>query len=622
MYQFKIDTNGKKYLPYVSPAVEKYIGIPAKVVMNDVEKWFDLTHPSDLPSLEKSILDSLTNLSTWNWEGRFIRHDGGIVWLRGTSKPERMEDGSTLWNGLFIDVSERRSQEDQLRRTQKMDALGKLTGGIAHDYNNILGIILGYAEQINENISDTDKIEKYSKSIIHSAKRGSILAKKLLKFSRYQQPSVTTLNINNLLHEQQHMLEKSITASHTLTLDLADHLWIVELDAGDLEDAIINLSINALHAMSLGGELTIKTSNERINTLDAEHLNLNSGDYVLLSITDTGCGMDDATKDRLFDPFYTTKGEQGTGLGLSQVYGFVDRSRGAIKVYSELEHGSRFSLYFPRSEKSISKIDNSTKNTTQNITGNETLLVVDDEIDLTNLAYEILTTKGYHVLTANSGRQALDLLKKEKVDLMISDVIMPNMDGYQLAEQVRQHYPSIKLQMASGFSDERHNEKVDSDLHNNILQKPYSSKTLLSRVRHLLDEADTSNELSNRTILVLDDDEDIQALYEINFQKLGCHLISAFNGEEAIYLYKDALETDSPVDIMIVDISIPGGMGGIDVTNEVRNFHPHAKIIVSSGNSEGPEMINPKNFGFDGALEKDFDFIKIEKILKQVLNHK
>ncbi|MDH3327121.1 MAG: response regulator [Gammaproteobacteria bacterium] len=623
VYQFKVDTHGKKILPYVSPAIESYVGLTAETVMNDAEKWFELTHPDDLPSLEKSILESMVNLSIWEWEGRFIRDSGKIIWLRGRSTPERLDDGSTLWNGLFVDVTERRSQDEQFRRTQKMDALGKLTGGIAHDYNNILGIILGYAEQINEHINDKDKVEKYSDTIKCSAERGSKLAKKLLTFSRYKLPDVAVMSINCLLQEQQHMLEKMLTVNHKFLLDLEENLWPVELDSGDMEDAILNMSINALHAIMPGGQITISTNNKQLNTIDAQLLGLSAGDYVLLRITDTGIGMDTITKEKIFDPFFTTKGEEGTGLGLSQVYGFVERSHGVIKVYSELGHGSRFELYFPRSNKSIPKKITSPINIAMNLKGNETLLVVDDEEDMADLEHAILTSQGYHVITANNGEQALAILekaalKKEKIDLIISDVVMPNMDGYQLAEQVRQRFPHIKLQMVSGFSDERQNGMADNDLHLNMLHKPYTSNVLLTRVRQLLDE-NSSASLSNRTILVMDDDEDIRTLFKLNLKKLGCNVIAAINVEEALDCYQNAFTTDKPIDLTILDLSIPGGIGGKEAAEAIRNIHPHAKIIVASGDSEGPEMMEPLDYGFDGALEKKFDLKNIDQILKKVL---
>jgi len=626
VYQFKIDAQGNRSLPYVSKAVEYYIGLKADAVMENAEKWFDMVHPDDFSSLEKSTTASLKNLTNWIWEGRFIRDDGKVIWLRGTAAPERLDDGSTLWNGLFIDMTDRRSQEEQLRRSQKMDALGKLTGGIAHDYNNILGIVQGYAAQINEHVDNADKVKQYAHTIEKAAERGAELAKKLLSFSQNKQPVISDVNINDLLLEDKHMLEKTLTANHKLVFNLEKDLWQVALDAGDLEDAIVNMCINAQHAMTSGGQLTISTSNTSLDMHDTQSLNIAAGDYVLLSITDTGSGMDKDTKERIFDPFFSTKGKRGTGLGLSQVYGFVERSGGAINVYSEKDHGSRFTLYFPRSTHQLTSTSDKHTSTEPDtaFNGNETLLIVDDEQAMVTLAKEIFSARGYTVLTANDGVQALSVLDKlatenKRVDLIITDVIMPNMDGYQLAAKVQQRYPDIKLQVVSGFADNRHIEMINEDLHKNMLHKPYASNTLLKRVRTLLDDKLSTNILANRTVLTLDDDEDIQTLYKINLHKLGCKAITCFSGKEAIDIYRQALSSSHAIDIVIVDLSMPGDLGGIEVTAQIRKMHPAAKIIVASGHSEGPEMTSPQNFGFDAALEKNFNLSNIKRTLEQVL---
>ena len=529
------------------------------------------------------------------------------------------ENGKRRFIGSCLDLTYIKQQEEQLRRSQKMDALGKLTGGIAHDYNNILAIILGYTEQIHSHLKNSTRVEKYADNIKHAAERGSKLTKKLLTFSRSKQPNLGVVDINNILLEQQHMLNQALTARITLSLDLEEDIWFVELDSSDLEDAIINMSINALHAMESGGHLTISTRNQKLQSMDVQHLSIKAGDYVLLTITDTGCGMDATTKDKLFDPFYSTKGELGTGLGLSQVYGFVERSAGMIKVYTEVNQGTSFTLYFPKSKISANTEETSDIGITLDLGGTETLLVVDDEQSMVDLEYEIFTALGYRVLTANDGIQALAVLEKEKVDLIISDVIMPRMDGYQLAEKVRKLYPQILIQMMSGFTDERHIGVVDESLHQNVLHKPFTSKVLLTRVRKLLDDALAAQMNSRCTILIMDDDEDIQELFKLKLKKLNCNVVTAYDGEEAITLYEKALGTSEPIDISILDLTIPGGLGGSSATEKIRKLHPEAKIIVTSGNSEAPEMLSPQEYGFDGAIEKGVEFAQLSLILKKIL---
>ncbi len=525
--------------------------------------------------------------------------------------------------GISTDITAHRQQEEQLRHSQKMDALGKLTGGIAHDYNNILGIVLGYAEQIHNYKDKPDKVEKFSDNILHAAERGSKLAKKLLAFSRNKkQHDLSIININELLQEQQHLLEKTLTARIKLSLELGDDIWLFECDSSDLEDAIINMSINALHAMNTGGQLTIQTNNKQLSLADVQHLNIAAGDYILLSISDTGCGMTALIKEKIFDPFYTTKGDQGTGLGLSQVYGFVESCGGLIKVYSEMDHGSRFTLYFPRSDQNITNQEKPISKKSQNFKGTESLLVVDDEPDMLNLVHDTFKAQGYNVFTATDGKHALQVLEKNSIDLIISDVIMPNMDGYQLAAKVLESYPQIKIQMVSGFSDERHNNMMDTSLYENMIYKPYSSNTLLARIHELLNEAPVKQVKKNKalaTVLIVDDDDDILELFKLKLAKLNYNVFTVLNGEEAFEMYKTALATNNPIDIVIADLTIPGSIGGIEVAEKIKKIHPSAKIVVASGNSLGEEMKNPQKFGFDAALEKDFNTTKLKDTLAQLL---
>ncbi len=282
VYQFKVDKKGNRSLPYVTHAVENHIGLTAQTVMDDVGKWFDLTHPDDYPGLKKTLLDSMKNMSVWEWEGRFIREDGELVWLRGTSTPELLEDGSTLWNGIFLNVTERIQAEEAIRRSQKMDALGKLTGGIAHDYNNMLGVILGYAELLREMTGDKPKLQGYVESIKRAGERGEKLTDKLLAFSRHKPSDARKLNVNTLLLDVKDMLEKTLTARIKLNYRLEEEVWPVYLDESEMEDTILNISINAMHAIKNNGQLLIETRNEKLNIQQARGLGLSSGDYVIL----------------------------------------------------------------------------------------------------------------------------------------------------------------------------------------------------------------------------------------------------------------------------------------------------------------------------------------------------
>ena len=387
------------------------------------------------------------------------------------------------------DLTRFKQQEEQLRRSQKMEALGKLTGGIAHDFNNMLGVIMGYADLLQTSIKDQPKLEQYADEIFTAGQRGAQLTEKLLGFSRHKIAAAEQLSINTLLQSQQHMLAKSITPRIKLVYDLAENLWPVYLDGGDLLDAVLNISINSMHAMPDGGQLSIASYNEHVSEFDAPLKGLPKGDYVLLSISDTGCGIDKETQDKIFDPFFSTKGELGTGLGLSQVYGFVERSKGSIRIYSEPGHGTHISLYFPRHHDIDSRNNDKTQTfTTLTPGGQETILVVDDEVALLNLSTEILRQQGYKVIPVSSSQQALEVLESTPVSLLLSDVIMPEIDGYQLAATVQAQYPEVKIQLASGFTDNRHTDKLSANLIDNIIQKPFKVKDVLTRIRSLLDE--------------------------------------------------------------------------------------------------------------------------------------
>ncbi|RDH85724.1 MAG: hypothetical protein DIZ80_02005 [endosymbiont of Galathealinum brachiosum] len=398
-------------------------------------------------------------------------------------------------NRLFVvtchDTEIELMQKKQLQRSQKMDALGKLTGGVAHDYNNMLGVILGYAELLKEALSDQPKLYEYVEQIDYAGKRGANLTKKLLTFSRHEPTALDKLDINELLTNQYDMLQKLLTVRIKLRFELEEGLWPVLLDNSELEDVVLNMCINSMHAMSnkaSGSELVISTRNVHSNHLDDQIPGLKAGDYIELSIVDNGTGMEDILKERIFEPFFSTKGDKGTGLGLSQVYGFVKRSNGVIKVDSKIGEGTKFLLYFPRYSGLNLEQTAPLSEDDVDVKGNETILVVDDEPSLMMLTTERLKGQGYKVLCAENGKQALAVLELEHVDLILSDVIMPEMNGNELATIVQEKYPDIKIQMASGYTNDKLNNLSDESLRQNLLHKPYESNKLFHNLRVLLSQ--------------------------------------------------------------------------------------------------------------------------------------
>ena len=408
-----------------------------------------------------------------------------------------VEGKSDRFVGVFQDLTLLKQQEENIRRSQKMDALGKLTGGIAHDYNNMLGVIIGYTDILKAKLAGQPKLLNYVEQINMAGNRGADLTRKLLSVSN-QQPAETTIeNLNTLIEKDTDLLRKTLVLID-LNLALSSDLWQVEIDANSFEDSLLNITINAMHAMTNGGSLTITTANIVLTKADAALYQINAGDYVSLSIKDTGCGMGEQLKSKIFEPFYSTKGDQGSGLGLSQVYAFVQSSGGTVTVYSQLGIGTQFILYFPR-YKDITATDLKTV-TLENIAlktqptqvcgGTETILIVDDEVQLCNLAEDVLTSNGYKVFTANDGKQALNILENHTVDLLFTDIVMPKMNGCQLAEKTRDKFPSMALLFATGYRGGK--EITNINMNEPIMTKPYTTNELLLAVRRSLDSCQHS----------------------------------------------------------------------------------------------------------------------------------
>ncbi|MBE9525915.1 MAG: response regulator [Proteobacteria bacterium] len=455
-----------------------------------LSKLLDCIHPSDREAQAENIEQAIQQNIGWESEYRLLLGGGEIKWVSSVGEP--MLDSSWQLMHLLVivqDITIRKNTDENLWRSQKMDAMGKLSGGIAHDYNNMLGVILGYAALLKEAVEDQPKLLKYVNYIENASQRSVKLTQKLLGFTRKKTTQLIRVDLNDLVLNEQDMLEKTLTARIKLILGLGDDLWPVYIDSGDWEDVIVNLTINAMHAIEGQGKVNIETSNVSINDIESRVMLLESGDYVLFSITDSGCGIDRNVISKIFDPFFSTKGDRGTGLGLSQVYGFVDRSGGCIKVYSEIDKGTKISLYFPRYEgakEQGEKKEDSMQVMTE--MGSEVILVVDDEASLLDLASDILTASGYQVICVTSAEEALKVIKKQKIDLLFSDVIMPEMSGYELASIVSEVHPNIKIQLTSGFHDEGDSQFDNEVLRSNLLSKPYHTNILLKKVRLLLDK--------------------------------------------------------------------------------------------------------------------------------------
>ena len=386
-----------------------------------------------------------------------------------------------------IDFREHLNSEEVVRRGLKLEALGKLTGGIAHDYNNMLGIITGYADLLKGKLVDQPEELSYVEQIVKAGANGIKLTRKLLSFTRKDDASAEIVNINKLITEALPMLEKLLSAGVRLKMELDEYLWDVNIDTGDFENSLLNICINAKHAMGEKGLLTIITTNNKLGASAAEKVGLSAGEYVRLSVMDSGSGMDRGTVTKIFDPFFSTKGEAGTGLGLSQVYGFMQRVNGAVKVESKLGKGTLFNFYFPRKEQdSESKKESESKNDDSLDVNPGNILVVDDEVALAELTAEILINAGHKVDIVHNASSALDAIKSKKFDVMISDVIMPGLNGFELAKRVRRDHPEIKIIIVSGYNDRLNSTETNKQHYDLSLEKPVTSAQLLESVNSVL----------------------------------------------------------------------------------------------------------------------------------------
>ncbi|MFV9616003.1 MAG: PAS domain S-box protein [Gammaproteobacteria bacterium] len=422
-----------------------------------------------------------------------VTRDGNEVILEIIWDYQYDENGEVAgFISIISDITELRQTELALRRSQKMDAVGQMAGGIAHDFNNILSIVLGNIEMLEREITVGDKAKKRIEGIKHSAHRAVDLTRQLLGFSRNKATSKKVVNINQRLEKMQSLIVRALTPQVEVSEQLAEELWSVEIDPGDFEDALLNLLLNARDAMSGNGRLTIETRNCEI---DQAYCDINpgivAGKYVQLAVSDTGIGLSSDVQEHIFEPFFTTKPQgEGTGLGLAMVYGFIKRCGGCIKVYSESGIGTTFRLFLPAVTKEALADESISGNLDARPRGVETVLLVDDEVALLELAAESLQMLGYRVLTAANGKQALSRLAEESaVDLLFSDVVMPGgINGFELAEQAVALLPDLKVLLTSGYTEKAVIRNGQARFNANMLSKPYTQVELAYRVREALDD--------------------------------------------------------------------------------------------------------------------------------------
>ncbi len=386
------------------------------------------------------------------------------------------------------DVSERKILEEQLRQSQKMEAVGRLAGGIAHDFNNLLTVIAGYSDLLLSRTDGNSALRKDVEQIKRASERASALTRQLLAFSRKQVLQSKVLDLNELVSQMEMMLRRLIGEDVELRTILATRLWSVKADPSQIEQALVNLVVNGRDAMPKGGVLTIETSNINLGEdFVKEHPSAIPGPHVSLTVTDAGLGMGEEVKAHIFEPFFTTKEKgKGTGLGLSTVYGIVNQSRGHIQVRSEIGTGTTVSIFLPRAEKEAEKLE---RDLAIDLYGRETVLVVEDEESVREIAKRVLSEKGYRVLLARESEEGIRIFQehKESIDLVLSDVVMPGMGGREFAAMLEKIKPGTKILYMTGYTDDTILRHGVQDEGFPLVQKPFTPSSLLAKVREVLD---------------------------------------------------------------------------------------------------------------------------------------
>lgn len=485
-----IITDAQGYLQYVNPTFERVTGYARHEVIGKKLKL--LNSGKQDKEFYRSLWQTISSGNVWH--GRFTnkRKDGKLYIDDATISPVRSEQGTIVaYVGVQRDVTREIQLEEQYLQAQKMEAIGLLAGGVAHDFNNLLTVINGFAEMIQYEIpADNLHLQKLASRVRYSGARAAALVRQLLAFSRKEFVEPKTLNLNKIVSDTSKMLERLLEENIVLKTNLSPNLWAVKADPNQIEQIIMNLTVNARDAMPSGGLLTIDTQNQDLSDkYAAQGSNVKPGRYVQLMVTDTGTGMTKEVQERIFEPFFTTKESgKGTGLGMATIFGIVKQYDGHILVYSEPGNGTTFRILIPAIDAS-SEAPSPVKESDAIPTGTETILVVEDEATVRDLSVYMLKRQGYNVLQASNGEDALKLALdfSDKISLLLTDTVMPKMSGNVLAEKFRVSFPDTKILFTSGYTDKDFFQSGMRESVIDFIPKPFSAAELARKVRLVLD---------------------------------------------------------------------------------------------------------------------------------------
>ncbi len=512
--------------------------------------------------------------------------------VRKTTEQQLREARDELELRVQERTEELRKAQSALLQSQKLEAVGQLTGGVAHDFNNILQVIGSNLEILSMKFSDITPAHSRIDGAMAAVDKGAKLASQLLAFARRQPLQPVSTNLNNLTKNMDDLLRRALGESIEVEVIQGGGLWNVMVDRNQVENVILNLSINARDAMNNSGHLTIETSNVMLDDLYAEdNPEVTAGQYVMLAISDTGCGMPPEVIERAFEPFFTTKGEgKGTGLGLSMTYGLVKQSGGHIKIYSEIDNGTTVKIYFPRIH--LAEEDMPIRQIADIQGGNESILVVEDDMAVQKAVKDILLALGYQVECASDAQAALNIIEQGRTfDLLFTDVVMPGpLKSSEMAKIAKKKLPDLAILFTSGYTQNAivHGGKLDAGVE--LINKPYRYADLARKIRMVIEKSDkksnptpialTSNSPESKVtmlgkILVVEDNLEAQTTLCELLTMLGYEAIGASSAEEALELLAE-------VNILLTDVNLPG-MSGVELAIRCHAQDPSKPIIISSG---------------------------------------